>query len=144
MKESSAEANFEVHEDVLDKVTTRLSKSVSPSGYGVVSAEDSEADGYYVLEWDSEACVFNENLEMSNSEVLEKGEIVVDGTYLNKVPRAKHWYTKGTRLAREKLKTTVRMTNIVLANLDLWGSHKTTSCLVHAMLQKHNDLVHIT
>jgi hypothetical protein len=61
----------------------------------------------------------NENLEMSNGEVLEKGKIVVDSTYLNKDPRAKHWYTKGTCLTWEKLKRTVRMTSKVLANLDL-------------------------
>jgi hypothetical protein len=54
---------------------------------------------------------------MSNGEVLEKGKIVVDGTYLNKVPQAEHWYTKGTCLTWEKLKRTVRMTSKALPTL---------------------------
>jgi hypothetical protein len=119
-KKSCPEANFEVHEEVLEAITKRLAKKVVRGGYGAVATDDDpDADGYYVLQWDSYKRILKQDLHVSDEEVIKKGKLVVDGTYLNKVPRAKQWYTKGEPGNLQDLKTTVRMRNVVIANLEL-------------------------
>jgi hypothetical protein len=109
-----------VHEEVLEAITKRVAKKVVRGGYGAVATDDDpDANGYYVLQWDSYKRILKQDLHVSDKEVIKKGELVVDGTYLNKVPRAKQWYTKGEPGNLQDLKMTVRLRNVVIANLEL-------------------------
>jgi len=48
-KDSVIDLNDEVHELILQGITERLATRVEAGGYGAVSTDDPEADGYYVL-----------------------------------------------------------------------------------------------
>jgi len=122
---SHLEMNDKVHEDILLAISKTLLGEVEIGGYGAVSTDDPEADGYYVLQWETKARQLDEDLEVSDDVVIEKDEWVVDGIYLNKVPRAKQWYTKAPANDEDGLRTTVQMKHVVSAKLDLSGESDT-------------------
>ena len=81
---------------------------------GLATTEDEETSGYYLVEWKSEAYTLQEDTVLTEFDPpleLQAGELVVDATYLNKVPRAPLWYT------RSKLNTTVLVKQVLAANL---------------------------
>jgi hypothetical protein len=119
-EESYLEANDEVHELVLAGIAITLSRSVAIGGYGAVMTDDPKSDGYYVLQWESEPRILEEGIDVDGV-FIAKGELVLDGIYLNKVPRAKQWYTKAPSDDEESLRTLVQMKHVVLANLNLTG-----------------------
>lgn len=123
-KDSDIDLNDEVHELVLEGITERLATRVEAGGYGAVSTDDPEADGYYVLQWDSEPREVEEDVVIDEKE-FHKGDKVVDGTYLNRVPLAKRWYTRATESDKESLETTVLLSHVVFPDMSLTGESDT-------------------
>jgi hypothetical protein len=123
-KDSVIDLNDEVHELILQGITERLATRVEAGGYGAVSTDDPEADGYYVLQWDSEPREVEEDVMIDEKE-FHKGDKVVDGTYLNRVPLAKRWYTRATKSDKESLETTVLLSHVVFPNMSLTGESDT-------------------
>jgi hypothetical protein len=118
--ESILEENDEVHELVLKSIAERLQNDIEIGGYGAVMTDDPDADGYYVLEWDSKAYQLEQDLEQDQM-VFAKGDWVVEGIYLNRVPRAKQWYTKAPEDEVDGLKTIVRLQHVVAVDLTVDG-----------------------
>jgi hypothetical protein len=118
--DSHLEVNDDVSESVLAGIAKMLSREVEIGGYGAVSMDDPEADGYYVLQWVAEPKILKEDITVDEV-VIAKGELVVEGIYMNKVPRAKQWYTKAPDDDEDSLRTTVQMKHVVVASLDLTG-----------------------
>ena len=85
---------------------------------GAWSTEDPDADGAYLGTWTSEAYELeadDELKEFTPAIKLKAGELVANATYLNRVPRAKQFYTEPS----EVLRTKVRVQQVVGTNLVL-------------------------
>jgi hypothetical protein len=93
---------------------------------GAFATEDPDADGYYLVEWVGEPWTLDEDLVLDEYDppiVLKRGERVVRAKYYNKVPRATRWYTPSNLL------TTVRLQQVLVANLEIQSESTTTSKL---------------
>jgi len=125
-KDSDVDLNDEVHELVLEGITDRLETRVAVGGYGAVSTDDPESDGYYMLQWDSEPQTLENDVEIDGIQ-FHKGDKVVDGTYLNQVPRAKRWYTRAPEEEKESLETTIMLRHVVFPDMNLTGESNSQS-----------------
>jgi hypothetical protein len=102
----------------LEGIATRMAEKVEVGMFGTFQTDDPDADGYYLVEWTSVPYTIQENVELTEYDPpiqIERGELVCDGKYWNKVPRAKLWYTRPT----EPLPTVVRMQQVVSSKVEL-------------------------
>jgi hypothetical protein len=102
----------------LEGIATRMAEKVEVGMFGTFQTDDPDADGYYLVEWTSVPYTVQDNVELTEYDPpiqIEKGELVCDGKYWNKVPRAKLWYTRPT----EPLPTVVRMQQVVSSKVEL-------------------------
>ena len=102
---------------VLEGVETRMSEQVQVGNKGAFSCDDSTTDGYYIVEWTSEPYTLQEDkmlTEFKPAMQLKAGALVCDAIYLEKAPGGKLWFT---RTIGEQLKTTVRLQQVLAANL---------------------------
>ena len=80
----------------LSGITAIMAQQVEIGSYGALATDDPDAKGYYVLQWTSNPYTLQDDTELTEydpPEIVEKGTLVCEGNYLNKVPRAKDWYT---------------------------------------------------
>jgi hypothetical protein len=80
----------------LSGITAMMAEHVNIGSYGALSTEDPAANGYYVLQWTSNPYTLQDDTALTEydpPEMVEKGALVCEANYWNKVPRAKDWYT---------------------------------------------------
>jgi hypothetical protein len=102
----------------LEGIATRMAEKVEVGMFQTFQTDDPDADGYYLVEWTSIPYTVQENVELTEYDPpiqIEKGELVCNGKYWNKVPQAKLWYTRPT----EPLPTVVRMQQVVSSKVEL-------------------------
>jgi hypothetical protein len=107
---------FEAQDTILNGITEEMAEGIEEGKIGAFSTEDEETSGYYIVEWTSEAYTLQEDTALTEFDPplqLQAGELVVDATYLNPVPRAPLWYT------RSQLNTTVRVKQVLAVNLNM-------------------------
>jgi hypothetical protein len=80
----------------LSGITMMMAEQVEVGSHGAFSTDDPDANVYYIVEWTSTTYTLQEDAELKEydpPEMVEKGTLVCDAKYFNKVPGAKHWYT---------------------------------------------------
>jgi hypothetical protein len=110
----------EAKQMVLQGMATEAAEQINIGQIGSFLTNDADSDGYYVVEWTSEPYTLQEAgtlVEYDPLLHLEKGELVSDGQYLNKVPGAKQWYTPPSK----PLPTTVRLQQVLNPVLHMVG-----------------------
>jgi hypothetical protein len=105
------------HAEVLEDYATRMSGEVQVGKVGAFSTDDERyKDGYYLVEWTDEPYTLQEDIQLLEYDPparIQSGELVGKAKYLEKVPRAKFWYTPTI------YETTVRMKNVLSADVNL-------------------------
>jgi hypothetical protein len=102
----------EAKQMVLHGMATEAAEQIKVGQIGSFLTNDADSDGYYVVEWTSEPYTLQEAVTLEAYDPplhLEKGELVSDGQYLNKVLGAKQWYTPPSK----PLPTTVRLQQVL-------------------------------
>ena len=72
-----------MRKDMQEHLSAVVVSEIEVGGIGAVPTADTDADGYYLLEFTSEPY-----------ECQESNQLIVEGKYLNPVKRAPKWYTK--------------------------------------------------
>ncbi len=107
----------ESHRVILEKEAARTSEKIIIGNIGAISTDDPAADGYYLVEWSGhpyQTELVATSLQDTNPPtIVPKGEWLCVAQYLNKVPRAKGWYTQST------VCVTVRLQQVIASNLHL-------------------------
>ena len=102
----------------MNGIAEEMAEGIEEGKIGAFSTEDEKTSGYYLVEWKSEAYTLQEDTVLTEFDPpleLQAGELVVDATYLNLVPRAPLWYTPS------KLNTTVRVKQVLAVSLNTLG-----------------------
>lgn len=105
---------------VLCGLTTRLAQSLQLNGVGAINVEDTAEGGFYLLTWTTEPYTLQEDVYLNEYDPPMRvltGELVCEGTYWMRVPRAKNWYTQ--MVEEDGGKTTVRVQQVLVPNLVL-------------------------
>jgi hypothetical protein len=103
---------------VLHGIATSVAERIEDGLFGAFLTDDPDSDGYYVVQWTSDPYTLQESIELEEYDPplhLEAGELVCEARYLNKVPRARQWYTAPTT----DLPTTVRLQQVIDPMLEL-------------------------
>ena len=103
---------------VLGTLAERMAEKIRKKNIGAMATTDDDADGYYIIEFTSEAYTLQHDIELDEytpAVHIAAGELVCEALYRNKVQRARGWYTKPST----PLKTIVRVQQVVAANLHL-------------------------
>ena len=119
MKRTSADDDGEFEEAqeiILDGIAEQMAERLIVGKVGAFLTDDPDADGYYLVKWDSVPYTLQEDTvleEFKPPVVLKSGELVCEGRYFNRVPRAKQWYTS------TEILTSVRMKQVVATDIEL-------------------------
>jgi hypothetical protein len=118
LEKLAQEELFDAQDTILNGIAEEMAEGIEAGKIGAFSTEDEETSGYYLVEWKSEAYTLQEDKVLTEFDPpleLQAGELVVNATYLNLVPRAPLWYTQS------ELSTTVRVKQVLAANLNMLG-----------------------
>lgn len=104
------------HDIILDTIAEETRDEISIGNIGAFNTDDPEADGYYLVRWTSEPYELEQDEELTDYDPpmkLPAGELVCEGQYLNKVDRAKRWYTQSDG------STIIRLQQVLHSNVTL-------------------------
>jgi hypothetical protein len=105
------------HRVILEKEAVRTSERIVRDNIGAITTDDPAADGYYLVQWSGQPYQTEQAAttlpDTNPSTIVPQGEWLCVAKYLNKVPRAKRWYTRST------VCVTVRLQHTIATNLHL-------------------------
>jgi hypothetical protein len=80
--------------DVIEGLVEQMSRQIKMGRTGAIATEDMETQGYYLVQWETEAYSFDPKDEDSTSDNLqiEAGTLVVRGQYHSLIKGAPFWY----------------------------------------------------
>ena len=83
----------EIHQVVLDGIIENMASLVQSGMYGAINTDDTTTNGFYVIQFLSEAYTLQNNTTI-DGQVISAGELVVKAQYLCSMQENTNWYWK--------------------------------------------------
>ena len=87
------EAFDEIHKVVLDRISENMASLVQSGMYGAIDKADNKSNGFYVIQFLSEAYTLQNNTTI-DVQVIYPSELVVKSQYLCSMQENTNWYLK--------------------------------------------------
>ena len=92
-KSIPSEAFDEIQQVVLDGISENMASLVQSGMYGVINTDDTTTNGFYVIQFLSEAYTLQNNTTIYGK-VISSGELVVRAQYISSTQENTNWYWK--------------------------------------------------
>ena len=92
-RSTNFEAFDEIHQVVLDKISENMASLVQSGLYGAINTDDNTTNGFYVIQFLSEAYTLQNNTTI-DGKFISTDELVFKAQYLCSMQENTNWYCK--------------------------------------------------